>query len=101
MTAKKALSHAQRPINAIVQIARSNQLDFPVFALVSPKQCRVRGRREAGNGDVVEISDITDVRRASPPDATASRVLAEATVPASSPLVPLTAIADEQWRALS
>jgi len=50
---------------------------------------------------VVEIADLADVGRASRKDAAATRPHPEVSSPGGAPLVPLTAIAAEQWRALS
>ncbi len=49
---------------------------------------------------MVEIADLADVGRASRKDAAATRPHPEVTSPGGAPLVPLTAIAAEQWRAL-
>jgi CelD/BcsL family acetyltransferase involved in cellulose biosynthesis len=50
---------------------------------------------------VVETVDLADVRRASSKDAAAMRARTDAASPGGSVLLPLTAIAAEQWRALS
>jgi hypothetical protein len=52
------------------------------------------------NGDVVEIANSAAVGRASPKDATGKRAQA-AVSPVGDGLVPLTAMAASQWRALT